>query len=220
MNEKDTAQGECIKFLKLVGRGKKNMDTIQCTRCHAKVINHTEAGVADYYAAVSGQALVIEVKDGAERFNFPDIDVEQWRWMRRYEIDAQVIGWFWLMIGVNKPNTNTDYPRKTYLVTRSVLSQVRRVMIHKGGVNNLPANALAARTRIQTRDLDLHAERLLKNYRCDWYGDHLWLPCQEHSFWPTYKKNWSDYASTVGSDSRTQGKGKVFIGRAIPLGLV
>lgn len=183
MNERSTAQPECAKTLNTFGMSTKNLDGIICTRCHNVVIKHTHAGVADStFEMPGGRVTKVEVKAGGDRLAWSSIRDEQWQWLQEWELKSGVDSWFWIMLGTSRVNArNAEYPRQTYFVTRTYLSYVK-TLTDRLGVKNLPCNATAAKTRIVTRDGDIHAEYLLGDYRMDWVNGLWWWP-ERHPFW-------------------------------------
>lgn len=193
--ERDVAQGECAKFLNTFGWAKKSVDAIKCKRCYATVIEHTDTGSADYTASRGGHSYVVEVKAGEKRLSFAQIRADQWAWLEQWERTAGGIAWFWLQLGYERVNSATDYPRAAYLVTRQILLDIQAKMKSEADIDNLPANALAAQTRVATRTNNLHAVNLLSDWRCQWQGNGLWQPHSDHLYWSLYGKSTLDHVA-------------------------
>lgn len=185
--ERKQAQGACIKFLHSIGWARKVTDALRCKKCFSLVVEHTDKGASDYIAAYNGYALAVEVKADAERFTFSGIRAEQWAWLAEWQKTSKATAWFWIQLGTERVNSKEGlYKKTTYLVPHDSFLEVKRLMVSRR-INNLPMNALAAETRVATRDNQLTAEHLLSEYRCIWQQG-MFIPFSDHPFWRIYGK--------------------------------
>lgn len=190
-NERKRAQPECVKFFHSLPMSwvKKNIDGTQCPHCHKAVLPTTDTGASDYTGVINRYGIAIEVKAGSERIAFNAMTESQYTWLDDWQQKTGCMAWVWLLLGTATRinDKSAIYPLETYLIPFDVWREVRR-QLETAGVQNLPMNAEAAKTRLVTRNGNLYAERILSDYRCAW-RDGLWVPQPIHLFWRYYDLN-------------------------------
>lgn len=204
-NEKTS---ELYRWGLLAGHALKIEDVVFCEHGHKVHPRHT--GHADYVIdwrnPKLGYTLSLRVESKAAndvRFDFSNLKEHQRVWMANW---AAATGnpnqcWIWLQLGTQAVNAIWKDPnghpilnsnretqphpdrRSIYLVTLVRYLELETQMWERGGIKNLPMNAQAASTRVNTRDLHLHADALIPEWRLyhQGYGD--WWMAPEHPIW-------------------------------------
>lgn len=197
--EKAKAQAECAEFLNRIGYAKKERDGVNavCPRCGARhtVIDHTEAGIADYSVHIatknfnSPQATVVEAKAGGLVFPFSRVDDEQWLWLDKWEKRTGGTAWFWLMLGTATVASKNPFARVTYLVPLHTMVRLKQMIVDATGGSRsvLPMNDSVPRTMIVMRANNLFANTQLGHCKMDWITGYGWWPNAVHPFWMTYQ---------------------------------
>lgn len=190
-NERKRAQPDCIKFFHSLPTVwvKKNIDGTSCPHCHRPVLPTTDTGAADYSGVLNRIGFVVEVKADKERIPFSSMSDEQYEWLENWQEQTGCMAWVWLLLGTAERvnQKQAEYPLSTYLLSFDTWVDTR-TMLTDLGVLNLPLNALAAETRVVTRNQKLYAENILSDWRCAWQNG-LWIPQKNHYFWSYYDLN-------------------------------
>lgn len=218
-NEKS---GELFKWTQLVGHGLKMEDVVFCEYGHKVHPRHTGHAdyIVDWWNPKLGYTLALRVESKAAndiRFEFSNLKDHQKVWMNKW---ADATGnpyqcWVWLQLGnkdldailkdehgkpiLNSNRKSVPHPdrRIIYLVTLVRYLEVEMQMWERGGVKNLPMNAQAASTRINTRDLNLHAEALIGEYRLYHQGYGNWWMAPDHPIWSVLDTPYISYEAAV-----------------------
>jgi hypothetical protein len=174
---------EIGKMLRLQGvEWQKFTDRQYCHVCH-NLIWKTDNLPFDGQGTYLGRAIPIEIKQAETSFPFSDIRENQRAGLTAWEKNNDAPAWLAITMGTDRPNSNSNIKRRSWLVPWSSWV-LQENLIREHGLKSMPYSAETTTRKILKK---YSADSLLGEYEVKWIPTHGWSIPRSHGFAAYYK---------------------------------
>jgi hypothetical protein len=150
--------------------------------CH-KLIWKTDNLPFDGQGTYLGRAIPIEIKQAETSFPFSDIRENQRAGLTAWEKNNDAPAWLAITMGTDRPNSNSNIKRRSWLVPWSTWV-LQENLIREHGLKSMPYSAETTTRKILKK---YNADSLLGEYEVKWIPTHGWSIPRSHDFAAYYK---------------------------------
>ena len=174
---------EIGKMLRLQGvEWQKFTDRQYCQVCH-HLTWKTDNLPFDGQGTYLGRAIPIEIKQAGTSFPFKDIRENQREGLTEWESKNCAPAWLAITMGTDRPNSNSNIKRRSWLVPWSTWV-LQENLIREHGLKSMPYSAETTTRKILKK---YNADSLLGEYEVKWIPTHGWSIPRSHGFAAYYK---------------------------------